>query len=378
MRKKERLDRRGFLGLAAAGAASLEGLAKSSSSAPEVRPTADEGLDFYDVSDWGVEGKGWTDTERYFDRLPSRAKAVVREPVWRLSRHSAGMLTRCETDATEIWVDYELLNERLEKPNTPATCVSGVDLYAQDPQGEWRWLSVTRPQEKRIKQPIVKDLAPGRRRYMVYLPPLNGVEYLKIGVKGGALFRPIPPRSEKPILIYGTSIVHGVGASRPGMPHPAILGRHLDRPVINLGFGGNRRMEKEVGALLTELDPCLYVIDCLPHMLGPTVAERAEPLVRQLRAARPKTPILLVEDRTYANTPFLPAFQERHRGSRAELRKAYQSLLPSGIADLHYLEGEKLLGQDRDDTVDGSHPSDLGFMRMAEVFEPVIGRILEG
>lgn len=116
MMKKERLDRRGFLGLAAAGAASLEGLAKSSSSAPEVRPTADEGLDFYDVSDWGVEGKGWTDTERYFDRLPSRAKAVVREPVWRLSRHSAGMLTRFETDATEIWVDYELLNERLEKP----------------------------------------------------------------------------------------------------------------------------------------------------------------------------------------------------------------------------------------------------------------------
>ncbi len=56
--------------------------------------------------------------------------------------------------------------------------------------------------------------------------------------------------------------------------------------------------------------------------------------------ARPKTPILLVEDRTYANTRFLPGFQERHRGSRAELRKAYQSLRSSGIQDLHYLEGQ--------------------------------------
>ncbi len=56
-------------------------------------------------------------------------------------------------------------------------------------------------------------------------------------------------------------------------------------------------------------------------------------------------------------------------------RRGFLGLAAAGAASL---EGEKLLGQDRDDTVDGSHPSDLGFMRMAEVFEPVIRRILEG
>ena len=46
-------------------------------------------------------------------------------------------------------------------------------------------------------------------------------------------------------------------------------------------------MEKEVGDFLCELDPQVFVIDCLPNMKGPDVAARAEPLVRQLRAARP-------------------------------------------------------------------------------------------
>ena len=135
-------------------------------------------------------------------------------------------------------------------------------------------------------------------------------------------------------------------------------------------------MDAEVGALLTELDAAVFIIDCLPNMQGPAVAERTEPLVHQLRAARPDVPILLVEDRTYANTPFLPSRQQRHDSSRAALRSAYDSLIASGMKSLFYLPGETLLGDDRDDTTDGSHPSDLGFYRHANAFEPVLREIL--
>ena len=210
----------------------------------------------------------------------------------------------------------------------------------------------------------------------MYLPLYNGVKTLKIGVPRGASFEPIAPRKEKPLVFYGTSITHGACASRPGMPHPAILGRRLDRPVINLGFSGNGKMEAEVGALLCELDAAAYIIDCLPNMVGNEVAERAEPLVRQLRKARPEVPIVLVEDRTYANTPFLAGHQKRHRESRAALQAAYKTLQADGFDKLYYLSGDKLLGDDRDDTTDGSHPSDLGFWRHAEAFEPVLRQAL--
>ena len=39
---------------------------------------------------------------------------------------------------------------------------------------------------------------------------------------------------------------------------------------------------------------------------------------------------------------------------------------------LHYLEGDKLLGNDTEGTTDASHPNDLGFLRQADAFEPVL------
>ena len=367
------LDRRRFMSLSAAG------ILSTSAGSLFAQDKADDGIQWHDVQDWGVEGKGWaeTETEKYFDRLPARAQKTVRAPVWSLSRHSAGMLVRFETDANTIWADYAVTSSNLAMPHMPATGVSGLDLYANDAEGNTRWVSVVRPSAQKMKTRIVSGLIPGKRVYTVYLPLYNGTEYLKIGVAKNAKFEPIAPRKEKPLLFYGTSITHGACASRTGMPHPAILGRRLNRPVINLGFSGNGRMEKEVGALLAELDPAVYVIDCLPNMRGPEVAARAEPLVRQLRKARPETPIALIEDRTYPNTPFLVDRQKRHDDSRAALRAAFDKLTDEGFKSLFYLEGEKLLGEDREDTTDGSHPSDLGFYRQANALEPVLRKALK-
>ncbi|UCF38704.1 MAG: hypothetical protein JSU96_07670, partial [Acidobacteriota bacterium] len=61
---------------------------------------------------------------------------------------------------------------------------------------------------------------------------------------------------------------------------------------------------------------------------------------------------------------------------RRELRAAYRRLLEAGVRNLYYLEGERLLGDDSEGATDGSHPSDLGFMRQAEAFEPVLRRAL--
>src|SRR6185436_7835587 len=135
----------------------------------------------------------------------------------------------------------------------------------------------------------------------------------------GATLALAPERVEgrsKPIVFYGTSITQGGCASRPGMVHTAIVGRRLEMPVINLGFSGNGRMEQEVTDLLTEIDAAVYVIDCLPNMSAKDVEEKTEPLVRTLRKARPTTPILLVEDRSYANSAVLPGPKQRNAESR--------------------------------------------------------------
>jgi hypothetical protein len=210
------------------------------------------------------------------------------------------------------------------------------------------------------------------REYAAYLPLYNGVESLKIGVPASASFQGLPPRTGKPIVFYGTSITHGACASRPGMVHTAILGRRFDTPVLNLGFSGNGKMDPAVGSLLTEVDAAVYVIDCLPNMGAAEVAAKCVPLVKQLRDARPTTPIVLVEDRRNTNSWILPERDRHHDANHAALKAAHERLVKEGLKELYYIEGDRLYGDDTEGATDASHASDLGFMRQADIFEPVL------
>jgi hypothetical protein len=48
----------------------------------------------------------------------------------------------------------------------------------------------------------------------------------------------------------------------------------------------------------------------------------------------------------------------------------------AGIGGLSYLPGDLQLGDDGEATVDGSHPTDLGFVRMADAFEAALRPLL--
>ncbi|WP_298861205.1 SGNH/GDSL hydrolase family protein [uncultured Gimesia sp.] len=335
---------------------------------------------WFDIKNLGMEGKGWTETESFYDRLPKKAKGVVRPPVWSLSKHSAGMAVRFVTNATAIKAKWELTSPSIAMNHMAATGVSGLDLYVKTKSGKWRWLAVGKPSQQKNSVSLTSGISPGKREYILYLPLYNGVKSVEIGIPESSKLWKAPAREagkDKPLIFWGTSITQGGCASRTGMVHTAILGRRLDRPVINLGFSGNGRMEPEVAKLIAELDASVFIIDCLPNVTANVVKKETEPLVKTLRAAHPETPILLVEDRTYSNAFLKPSSQDRHRTSRLELRNAYERLKKEGVKNLYYLEGNTLLGDDSEDTVDGSHPTDLGFFRQADAFEKVLKPILE-
>lgn len=344
------------------------------STQPTTKPTIPSDLVWHDLRTWGVEGRGFADTENYFDRLPGRAKGVVREAVWNLSRHTAGMSSRFGTDASAIYIRYELLNDMLAMPHMPATGVSGVDLYGKTPTG-WNWLATTRPTSKTVETLLADGIAPGFREYLLHLPLYNGVVNMEIGLPKDASFGPIAPRTSRPIVFYGTSITQGGCASRPGLAFTNILGRRLNVPILNFGFSGNGKMELEVARILSEIDACLFVNDCMANTSLEQVRERVGPMTKLLRDARPQMPILLVEDRVWSDAPLKPdRLQLADR--RGALWEEYNQLVQSGMTGLHYQSGERLLGDDSEGTVDGSHPNDLGMMRYADALEPTIRSIL--
>lgn len=343
--------------------------------------TPDGDLQWYDLLALNIEGRGWDDVAMPYDRLPARAEVDVREPLWLLSQDSAGLCARFVTDATMLQARWTLRKAALDMPHMCATGVSGLDLYAKDENGNWLWLSRGEPQQAGTNDAILfKDIPPGPREYLLYLPLYNGVSSVELAVPKGSYIEQAPayPQTHaKPIVFYGTSITQGGCASRPGMVHTAIVGRKLHRPVINLGFSGNGMLEMPLANLMAELDPAVFVVDCLPNLNADQVAERTKPFVMRLRESHPETPILLVEDRDYTNSFLNPSLKRTNQTNQAALRAAYDELKTAGVKNLYYLEGKHLLGDDNEGTVDGSHPTDLGFSRQAEVFYEAIKPLVE-
>ena len=330
-----------------------------------------------DIREFGIEGKGWKSDSLYFNRLPAKAENIVREPVWNLSHHTAGFYARFITDATTIKASWGLTGKNLSMSHFASTGVSGVDLYVKREDGSWHWLGVGRPESRENTVALVEGIAEGTREYMLYLPLYNGIEYVKIGISEAFRIENVPPDTRKPIVFYGTSITQGGCASRPGMCSTAILGRRLNREIINLGFSGNGRMEPEMAELLAELDPLIYFIDCLPNLHADEVAARVEPFVNIVRKAHPDTPIILAEGVIYNDAFLVEKRRLRNTESRKALRAAYENLLNSGTRNLYYQIAEGQLGFDGEGTVDGTHPTDLGFFRQADAYQLLLESILQ-
>jgi len=325
---------------------------------------------WYDGQSLLVEGRAFTDTDCFYDRLPARAKKTVPPGVWGLSRHSAGMALRFVTDAQRLTVRWAVRNASLAMPHMPATGVSGVDIYQRTPEG-WRFVKNGRPSA--VTNTVDAAITPNAE-CLVYLPLYNGTDLIEVGIPTGHSLSTPPPRANgqtRPIVFYGTSITHGACASRPGMAFTAIAGRLADAPVVNLGFSGSGKMEPALCDLVAEIDAAVYVLDCLWNMNDDLLRERAEPFIRALHDKRPDTPILLAEDGNVFGRA--PTSKARVLRALFEKLKAEDS---AKWACLHYLEAKEMLGHDGEGTVDGCHPNDLGMMRQGQVFGQALLKIL--
>jgi len=333
-----------------------------------------------------VEGQAWPNQlSSFYQRLPKQAEEVVRPAVWNLSKHSAGLSIRFRTDAQVIKVRYKVKGN-YAMPHMPATGVSGLDLYTKTSEGSWVWhrgkYSFSDTIQYHFANIDPKDAFHEMgREFQLYLPLYSEVEWLEIGVPKDAVLDPLPIRQEKPIVVYGTSIAQGACASRPGMAWTSILGRKLDRPVVNLAFSGNGRLEQELIEYVTQIDAKIYVLDCLPN-LGANKDRSLEDVrkllmsaVKQVRTKRPTTPILVVEHDGYSDAAVDAQRYKTYTDLNRVAKEAFAQLQADGVMDVHLLTKEEL-NLSMESFVDGTHPTDLGMMEYALAYEKKIRDII--
>ena len=302
----------------------------------------------------------------------------------------AGVQVRFKTNSKIIGVKYRL--RRL--PNVgrmPLSGNSGFDLYLGQGSNK-RFAAVTSneygsleyssmlmdmsrgepaPEVSSVYQPI-----PGTdlREVTINFPTYNILDDVSFGLEPGSeVLPPTPFAIEKPIAFYGSSITQGGCSSRPGNTYIQHLSRRLDAHVVNLGFSGCARAEEPMNRFLSSLDLSALVIDYDHNAPSAEyLNETHEKLFKTVRAAHPELPILLVT-RPDTDLNLVDSNQ------RLEVvRATYQHALDAGDRNVYFVDGRTLFGDDSRDacTVDGCHPNDLGFYRMANVIEPILRQAL--
>lgn len=333
---------------------------------------------YTDASVFPLYGKVSEQTNERYERLPSSLEGVSREPVWYLGRHSAGLFIRFRSNSTSIHARWEsTFNNTMTHMTDTGT--KGLDLYALV-DGEWRHVCSAQPQGKKSERCIIANMDPVEREYMLYLSLYDGVKSLEIGVDEGSMLD-LPavdrPSREKPVVMYGTSILQGGCANRPGMAHTNIIGRRLDKEVINLGFSGNALLDMEIAELMASVeDPGLYVLDYVPNASAQAIDEVGEQFFRIIRDAHPEVPVVFIEDVIFPHTIFDNKILEEVTKKNVAQKRLFKKLKKSGEKRIYYISAEGMIGDDGEATVDAIHFTDLGAMRYVDHVLPVIKRAL--
>jgi hypothetical protein len=326
-----------------------------------------------------IEGTAVEDSlkESPYDRLPASYKDKVREPVWELSKASAGITVRFHSNSTSINLKWTVLND-FDMPHMAATGIKGIDLYTKY-NNKWRYVTTAGaivglktyqnksiPKDSISECELINNMTPEFREYKLFLPLYDGVTKLEVGIDPTASIEKASPNPAKPIVFYGTSITQGGCASRPGMAHTNIISRELDVECINYGFSGNGRMETPIVELISEIDARFYVIECLQNMDSDQVKQRVRPLVDIIRKKHPFTPIVLVENMMYKMAFLDQTIESELIQENTVLKNEFDKILKSGDQNVFYIKDIQDNLMDNEGTVDGVHLTDLGFLRYAD------------
>jgi hypothetical protein len=256
---------------------------------------------------------------------------------------------------------------------------AGFDLYVDSEFGgrfvqEFR---MPHTMDKTYEQ--ILQLECGRMRsYTINFPVHSVVESLEVGVAPGATIKEATPyRNVDPVIIYGSSIVHGSAAFRPGLIYPAILSRDLNVDFYNQGYSGNAKGEATHAKYLATLPMSVFVCDYDHNAPNPEHLEATHHRFYEIiREKNPDVPYIMITRPNY--------FTARKNGEdimkrRDVIMRSYLKAREKGDKNVYFIDGMSFMTAPHqyDTVVDGIHPGDAGFMRMADSVGTVIRHIWE-
>ncbi len=304
-------------------------------------------------------------------RMPQNTADLVSPGVSMLCRHTAGGRIRFRTNSRYLAI-RALLADCSWMGHMPfvGSCGFAVYLVRNGRQEYYKSVipaAVAEAGERNRLEGVIDFWGTEMKEVLIYLPLYSGVTDLWLGLQKTAAIEPASGyRYAKPVLYYGSSITQGGCASRPGNSYEGFISRELDCDYINLGFSGNGKGEVPMAEYLASLDVSVFVLDYDHNAPSEEYLEQThERFFKIYRKERPATPVIMV-----SRPDFNPTDGGGCARRREAVRRTYQNALERGDRNVYFIDGETLFQgyglSDHDCTVDGCHPNDLGFWRMAE------------
>ena len=313
-----------------------------------------------------------------YRRIPVSVADECLEGVQRLASNTTGMRVRFKTNSDYIVVHAEL--ESYDIPSSKALIASrDFDIYLVGKGGKQRFhtiFSSSVPEEWGITESRIKFGNKEMRDIVLNFPLTANIKELYIGLREGCeLLAGSEYKHKKPVVFYGSSIVHGEGAMRPGNAYPAIISRKLDTDFINLGFRGNATAEEAMMRYIASLPMSVFVYDYDYNAPSVEHLEKTHYSGYEIfREKQPKTPVILASRVNYYEGDI--AIHEKRRNI---IKESYFRALASGDRNVYFIDGSKIYPTDKRDecTADGCHPNDMGYSYMADAFGDIIKTIIE-
>lgn len=309
-----------------------------------------------------------------FWRLPDDESAYVCEYIRDRSKTPCGGRVRFRTDSKNVTIKMRLVS--MDVDPCMAVCASaGADVLMGSGMHS-RFIGQINPRNYENLEPELSFTLNGEMNQLtVNLPRNEKISGIWISIDDDAnLLPPLPYSNPGKLCFYGSSITEGGCCSRPGNAYTAVAARWLDIDYVNWGFSGHARGEDAMADIICRREFSAFVYDYDHNSPSASdLAETHERFFRRIRTAHPDMPVIIMTKPDFDSDP------AANSARREVIRRTYTNAVAAGDKNVYFIDGEQffgLLGRDMC-TVDGCHPNDLGFYRMAEkVYEMLLKALM--
>lgn len=312
---------------------------------------------YVEATDLTIVGKVFPDTPDPYKRMDFGKYGGWKDKSVNLLNESSGIICSFRTDAPVITMRTITENEGGSSRGS-----RGYDLYIKK-DGTWLWAGsaqIPKGKDDYKTCTLVENMAPGTKECIVYFPNFSVVKSAQVGVPTGCMLEPGDKPFKYDIVLYGSSFTHGHGSARSANTIPGFLSRMTGFQFNSLGVAGDCKMQPEYLRALKDAHADAFFFDTFSNPSPTEIRSRTFGFLEEIQATHPGVPLIFIRTIYRENRNF-NAKREKIEAAKMAVADSVMAVAVKRYKDVYYIKSSNASTPDHETSLDGTHPSDIGY-----------------